>query len=285
MTNYYVGEVDLFSGVDGPGQPVGADGYDVGETNLFSYYTNKGVNYQSNLSGFDYIYQGTPFDIMLYNYFSKASIGTPGNATFSKINNRLCWKIIGNTTVNVRFPNITTINFVAVGGGQTGFGNNNGDNGIGGRGGWVVTGQLLANGNSNLTIGIGSSQVATTINYVSFSVTANAGNSGTAGSITGTGFVGTPTSSLGGAGGQGTLLYPDVGGNGPFISDLGIYVAGGGGREGTSMGSAGGLGGGGDGGDYWRAIRGSPGTPNTGGGGGGGGGGGNGGSGVVYLYL
>ena len=39
VTNYQVNGVDLFSGVAGPGQPVGASGYNVGGIgrNLFSH--------------------------------------------------------------------------------------------------------------------------------------------------------------------------------------------------------------------------------------------------------
>ena len=50
---YLVNGTDLFSGIAGPGQPVGAIGYNVNGTNLFTYYTNQGANYQSNLSKFN----------------------------------------------------------------------------------------------------------------------------------------------------------------------------------------------------------------------------------------
>ena len=106
LTNYKVKGTDLFSGVNGPGAPTGATGYNAVGTNLFTYYTSQGSKYQSNLSNFNYIYNGTPFDIMLYNYFSKATIGTPANATFNNVNSRLSWTITGNTTILFNFPNI-----------------------------------------------------------------------------------------------------------------------------------------------------------------------------------
>jgi hypothetical protein len=313
MTNYEVKSGDLFSGVDGPGQPVGADGYVVGNTNLFTYYTNQGANYQSNLSGFDYIYQGTPFDIMLYNYFSKASIGTPGNATFNNINGRLCWIITGSTTVTFNFPNTTTINFVAVGGGQRGGQGSN--NGSGGNGGGVVTGIISGSSSNNqLTITIGSSGTNTIISGTAISITANAGSSSVPrGTISGSD-VGGGTISPGGIGGnivQGTgyytyFKYAENGKNGPFINNLGIYVAGGGGSGspnngdmfGYNVSGSGGAAGGGRGAGQY-SITGpfniaTPGSLNTGGGGGGNSmsiyqqpdsDGALGGSGVVYLYL
>jgi hypothetical protein len=279
LTNYYDATgTDIFANITGPGQPTGATGYFVDVTNLFTYYTSQGANYQLNLSKFEYIYNGTPFDIMLYNYFSKATIGTPANATLNNINGRLCWKIKNNTTVTFRFPNATSINIVAIGGGQTGSGN-------GGRGGGLVRGKITTQATTNcvLTIAIGASDANTTISGTgpTFSVNANAGpNSGTQSGLT------TPTIAFGGNGGSLNFF----GDNGPFINDLGIFSGGGGGGQGLSGaqnpgGSAGGGLGGTDG------TAGSPGTPNTGGGGGSYGpqGGstppGAGGSGVVYLYL
>jgi hypothetical protein len=289
LTNYTVNGIDLFAGITGPAAPVpppGGTGYIVNGSDLFTYYTSQGSNYQSNLSKFNYIYLGTPFDIMLYNYFSKATFGTPANATFNKINNRLCWQIKGTTNnVNLRFPYATTINFVAVGGGQIGGVTSSTVDVItyanGGYGGGVVRGQLLASGNNILTISIGGSGIPTTITGSGIIITANAGSSsGTGGSASG---VINVTTSLGGIGGIGVNY---TGGNGPFIANLGIYVAGGGGREGFGsgyLGGPGGLGGGGRGGEIVPYIVGENGTINTGGGGGGDNG--LGGSGVVYLYL
>ena len=278
LTKYTVNAIDLFSGINGPGQPIGAIEYNVNGTNLFTYYTSQTSNYQSNLSKFNYTYNGTPFDIMLYNYFSKAIIGTPANATFSNLFGRLCWKITGTTTFTVNFPNATTINLVAVGGGQKGFSVS------GGYGGGVVRGKLTTVyvTSNTLTITIGGSAINTTItsSSPSISVTANAGSStGTGGTTSG---ITSPVISLGG---QGGLNYSSSGSNGPFITDLGIYVAGGGGAVDSSGSSSppGGLGGGGTGGNI--GGTGGPGQANTGGGGGGGGAGGNGGSGVVYLYI
>lgn len=276
LTKYQVNGNDLFSGVDGPGAPPngGATGYVVNGTNLFTYYNNQGSNYQSNLSKFNYIYLGTPFDIMLFNYFSKAVIGTPGNATLNKINNRLCWKIINTTNFKFNFPYATTIYYVAIGGGQSGSAN-------GGQGGGLIFGTFTSS--DLLTIVIGAGGANTTITGTNISITANAGPGlGSASGLQ----VGTYTAVTGGVGGT---TY--TGGNGLFISNLGIYSGGGGGGQDSSSsgsGFAGGVAGGGTGGDY-SSTSGTAGAPNTGGGGGaaagGTGGPGAGGSGVVYLYL
>jgi hypothetical protein len=298
LTNYKVNGVDLFLGITGPGQPVGATGYNAKGTNLFTYYTNQGANYQSNLSGFNYIYQGTPFDIMLYNYFSKAIIGTPANATFNNINGRLCWKIINNTTIIFNFPNATTIKFVAVGGGQSGV------SGSGGDGGGTVTGNLSipASIGVTLTILIGAAQSNTTMraaSTVNVNITANSGtNSGSGGSATGN-YVSQAVISLGGSGGAvGTAGKGSNGGAGQLISDLAINVAGGGGGAGSQLGAFGWYpygfggstgGGNGSGSDFIGNKVAQAGTANTGGGGGGGlaplSSNAVGGSGVVYLYL
>jgi hypothetical protein len=293
LTNYNVNGTNLFSGINGPGAPTGATGYNVDGTNLFSYYTSQGSKYQSNLSNFNYIYKGTTYDIMLYNYFTKATIGTPANATFDKIKNRLCWKITGNTTILFNFPNITTINLVAVGGGQRG--PSGPDDGYGGYGGGVVEGRFktLSGSGITLTITIGGSETNTTITCgsPSISVTANAGSSsGTGGSSSG---ITNQVYSLGGLGGTPGYLDPykngGNGGNGPFINNLGLYVAGGGGGAGAFLVSTfgyGGIGGSAGGGNGFGDLgAGTDGTPNTGGGGGGGDDYYFGGSGVVYLYL
>ena len=273
LTNYKVNGIDLFSGINGPDAPIGATGYNVNGTNLFTYYTSQGSNYQSNLSKFNYIYNGTPFDIMLYNYFSKAFSIYENSATFNNISGRLCWKITSSTGILFNFPNNTTINFVAIGGGQTG----NAENG--GWGGGLVYGTFTST-NTYISIIIGDGNANTSIYRSDFTVTAYAGpNSGTSSGAV------TATVNYGGAGGT---SFPNNGYPGVFISNLGIYSGGGGGGPDTSGGGAppGGAAGGGSGGNI-ACSPGGNGAPNTGGGGGAGASSasGAGGSGVVYLYL
>ena len=251
LTGYQVNGVDLFSSQTGPTAPTDANftGYNMNGFNLFTRYNALQSNYMINLSNFNYIFRGTKFDIILYNYFTKATIGRPANAIFSKTNNRLCWKIINGTTVQFKFPNTTTMNFLAVGGGQIGgqeFGGGGINNSYGGYGGGVVIGKIEMINNLTLSVTIGISGTNTSITGTNINITANAGfSTGTGGSATGSSIV-TSTPSLGGTGGIAGLNSD--GGNGPFISDLGIYVAGGGGRPSSypntlKNGGKGGLGG------------------------------------------
>ena len=213
------------------------------------------------------------YDIFDWYTIYGATVSVTANVITSPINNRLCIKVIGSTTILIPLNKI--INFVAVGGGQSGASN-------GGRGGGTIYGTL---GTSDLlTITIGAGGADTTITGTNISITAYAGpNSGL---VSGTS-VYSSTINLGGAGGT---TFPNVGSDGPFISNLGIYGGGGGGGPDTSGGGAvgppGGSAGGGSGGNI-EGVSGVAGAPNTGGGGGAnaGFGGGAGGSGVVYLYI
>jgi len=293
LTGYKVGATDLFD--FHTSNPLLNTGYNVGIKDIFTYYTDLSANYQANLSKFNFIYKNNNFnnnvDIILYNYFSKSTIGTPANAIFGNINNRLCWKINGNTTFTPKFLYNTTINFVAVGGGA----NTPNANGVsGGRGGGVVYGTFNTLSSIPLTITIGAGGADTIITGTNTNIYALAG--GGSGSTSGANIV-TSTAILGGAGGAaGAIGGGDglAGGVGFFISNLGIYIAGGGGGGGAidssgGTGGTGGLGGGGTGGDGFRTTVNCNGTVNTGGGAGGNGlspgYGGVGGSGVVYFYL
>jgi surface protein len=215
--------------------------------------------------------------------FELNTIGTPINATYAPIHNRKCWEIIGNTTITFdQYSGL--INFVAVGGGQ------NSQVNIGGNGGGVVYGSFNITQNYTLTVTIGSSNMPTTIKGIEseINITANKGTVN-GGSATGSKIV-SHTVQNGGNGGN----YADEninGQDGPYIFDLGIYVAGGGSvtyytYTTTYVSFRYGSGGsGGGGGMYTNA----PGVPNTGGGAAGppskvtyvysGG------SGVVYLYI
>jgi hypothetical protein len=266
-----------------------------------------------SLTGYNIKQGTTSFDLFDWYYINNAIIETPANVTISPINNRLCLKVTGNTTIT--FPFNKTINFVAVGGGQGTVGSvTTKTSGVpGGIGGGVVTGMLQTSMILTIKIGLGGiagtvGTPSTSIIGTNISVIANAGGSATAGStndldagslIVGTPYI-TPGGAIGSAGGSGGAGSPGLGGAiGISISDLNLYVAGGGGGGGSSNGSKNGgvcVGSGGDGGAgnaSGTGVPGENGDANTGGGGGGAGGsstspypsGANGGSGVVYFYL
>lgn len=240
--------------------------------------------------------------IIIQNAFTVATIGTPINAKYIPLNVRKCWEIIGNTTITFG-QYFGLINFVAVGGGQ----NSNTNNiFLSGNGGGVVYGSFNITPNYTITVTIGSSNMSTTIKGTDINIIANGGTVN-GGSATGSKIV-LSTVQNGGVGGT----YQSIEGkDGPYISDLNIYVAGGGGyidfynSNSQSLNNfyykfsigKGGNGGGGNGGggsnsdmqSYSLAIN------NTGGGGGvffdanapddSYTGYGQGGSGVVYLYI
>jgi len=237
----------------------------------------------STTSGYNILANNIQYDIFPYYFFNYATIGTPANATLITLNNRKCWKFNNNTTFTPVFTTNTTINFVAVGGGQ----NSVGIGDKGGFGGGVVYGTFNISTSVPLTITIGAGGASTTIIGTNTNITALAG--GGSGSTAGTNIL-TNTATVGGTGGAyGATSNGGPGVNGSYISGLGIYVAGGGGGscQGSYTPGVGGLGGGGNG--YKNGAisttnspNGTPGISNTGGGGGGGN---IGGSGVVYFYL
>jgi hypothetical protein len=216
----------------------------------------------------------------IFDWYTIYGAKVSGSAVTSPVNNRLCIKVMGTTTI--LFPFNKIINFVAVGGGQSGFAGTQG-----GRGGGVVYGTFSSSDLLTINIGAGggsssgSSGGNTTIAGTNITITANGGPN--SGSVLGSN-VYTSTAALGGAGGTG---FGQLGFAGTFISNLGIYSGGGGGSGDISGASStpGGVAGGGTGANL--SGPGGAGTPNTGGGGGGGSGSsvGIGGSGVVYLYV
>lgn len=279
LTGYKVGAVDLFA--FHTSNPASNTGYNVGIKDIFTYYADLSGNYQTNLSKFNFIYKNNNFnnnvDIILYNYFSTATIGTPANAIFGNINNRLCWEITNTTTFTPKFSYKTTINFLAVGGGQSG----NSFYTAGGYGGGVVYGTIYLLNNNTLTISIGNSDNPTTITGGNINITANAGSSNNpSGLASGTDVI--SSNMVPSAAGGFTPIRN--GSDGYYSSQLSLYVGGGGGLS-FNIGYPGGLGGGGAGGS--GNIHGYNGISNTGGGGGGSDSSfpGLGGSGVVYFYL
>jgi hypothetical protein len=220
------------------------------------------------------------------NYDSLVTIGTPSNSMYTVINNRKCWVITGTTTFtfNHNFPIEQIINFVSVGPGE---GNSYSNDLVfkGGNGGGVVYGTFSILQNLILNISIipiinpNSYNIFTRIIGPDINITSKDGIIN-GGSSEGSKII-SYTIRNGGSGSYGD------GEDGPFISDLGIYVAGGGGGTSSPYISGGpvafyGNGGAGGGGSISNTS--TFGTPNTGGGGLGNGGS-NGGSGVVYLYI
>ena len=239
------------------------------------------------------------------NYNSLVTIGTPSNAIYTVINNRKCWVITGITTFtfNQNFPIDQIINFVSVGAGE-GNGYPHDIPNKGGNGGGVVYGAFSITQNLILDISISPITNFESVGYFTniigtdINITSKDGiiinnlnqnldyNNLINGSATGS-KINSYTIINGGRGSpNGEYGSPNDGENGPFISDLGIYVAGGGGGisfpsiSGTTVAQYGNGGAGGGGSNTSRF-----GTPNTGGGAFGGGGGAFGGSGVVYLYI
>ena len=238
------------------------------------------------MNSYKITYGETSYDIFDWFAIYNAIILNTSNVIKSPINKILCLKIIGNTTI--LFPFNKMINYVAVGGGQSGFKN-------GGYGGGYVYGSIVASVPLTITIGAGGAN--TSITGTSISITALAGSS------TGNGYTNQSGNTIsingggrGGAGGsQSSYSSQDgsSGTNGYYISSLGIYVCGGGGGGAGGGGGYGGNAIGGYGGNGGGSAGGSngPGTSgiaNTGGGGGGSvyqNGGAAGGSGVVYLFI